>query len=445
MACLKARWAQLLCVGLGAVGASACSEDQQLFVTTPWSEGLTQLLVVTNADDSPRPGELQLLGPGAPIALKVRAEETVKLHVWLLPESLDGVVLEGCGVTLGGEGEAVPGKAVLEAYVAGPLEFESTERIDFEAIPLADRPPFDLHFARCAPSKEQCRRSQVTRTQSRGFPDFDFRGLAAVDDDVAFLALGPPSGLLGFHLFRFAQGEFTPLETGGLGSKVRNLCFDGERVWGGSLENVRFGYALDGTLTTTAAGDERRPLLACGDGQVLEYGPGGLRGWRGPEVPPLDENVLDVVLLPDRQAWALTSSAIFHLEDATWRTEATFRARERWTGLGGNADQLLSVSVQGGILERRGPHAWENAGKPWSDRQLYDVGSVAGGRALISGQDGLMALRREAVICEVDPVTNSNLEVLSASPSGRVVWIGADDNNSVEGDDPVLVRVEVPE
>lgn len=433
-------WPWLLMAALG----SACTEDA--YFSAVWPKDLIQVLLVTDEADQPLPLPVQVFAPRAPIALEVPEGQQVKLHLWLLPPVFEGQELSRCQLELGGPGELVPERAVLDSYIAGPFQAGIDQAPSFSQIPPEARPPFDLHFSGCAPSQELCREAVVTPFLNRGFADHDLQPLVAIDDQLAFYGLDPEDLKVGFSVFRFEDGSSQRLTTPpGFESVASSLCFDGVQVHGSTLIGQRFTYELDGTLSSTQAGSPAHPNLSCAEGLLLEWGT-GLRTARGPEIAPLEGvRVLDVLLRSPTDLTVLTSSAIFHFNGQTWAKEADLVPMEGWRGIGGDPDQTVAVAINGNVLLRDPVRrSWSSLGNPWLQRKLYDAVGLGSGRLLIAGQDGLLAIRRNGVFCELERVSPNNLEHLALAPSGRTLYVGPNHNSSIAGDDTPLLVVTLP-
>lgn len=424
--------------------SSACTEDA--YFAAIWPEDLIQVLLVTDQADQPLTLPVQVFRPRAPIALEVPEGQRVKLHLWLLPPFFEGQDLSRCQLELGGEGERVPERAVIDSFVAGPFTAGVDRAPSFGQLPTEARPPFDLHFSGCVPSQELCRQATLTPYPNSGFPDHDLRPVVAIDDRRAFYGLDPEDLKVGFTLFRFQDGAAERLVTPpGFESVANSLCFDGAQVHGSTFIGQRFTYELDGTLSSTQAGSPDHPNLSCADGLLIEWGH-GLRTARGPEIAPLEGvKVVDVLLRSPTDLTVLTSSAIFHSDGQSWVKERELVPEEGWRGIGGDPDQTVAVAINGNVL-LRDPlrRSWSSLGNPWLQRKLYDAVGLGSGRLLIAGQDGLLAIRRNGVFCELERVSPNNLENLALAPSGSTLYVGPNHNSSIVGDDTPLLKVTLP-
>ena len=427
-----------------ALLSSACTEDA--FFSANWPNDLIQVLLVTDEADVPLALPVQVFSPGAPIALEVPEGQRVKLHVWLLPLVFEGAPLLGFQLELKGEGERLPDRAVVDSYVAGPFTAGVDGPPSFGLLPPEARPDFELHFSACVPSQEICRRARVTPYSTSGFPDHALRPVLAVDDDLAFFGLKPEDERLGFHLFRFERGAIRPLATPeGFESVASSLCFDGSQVRGSTMIGQRFSYDVDGTLSSTEAGSSERPHLACMDGLIVEWG-AGLRTFRGPEIAPLGEEnkVVEVVLRSPTDLTVLTSSAIFHSDGSAWVKETELVPMEKWHGIGGDPDQMVAVAENGNVLLRNPTRGtWSSLGNPWLSRRLFDAEGLGSGSLLISGQDALLAIRRNGVFCELERPSPNNFKYVSVAPSRRTLFVAPDENSSISGDDAPLIVVDL--
>jgi hypothetical protein len=437
---------------------SSCGGDVLVRVDISWPEDQVAVLLVTKADGSVLEGPRILETTGL-TKIDVAGELDFRVHVvTFLTKENGGPDIEGCGLTVRGEGQRLI-DYFTGYYVSEELSSEESRDLALSPAPIAESMTLGLSFDQksCA-TAYPCELVQVQQI-SAGFTNTLAPFVEAIDRTraVAVLQISPeePVHVLlidGPSSDRIAEVSDYGVVTGLAYDHRGEIFLTTEAGWVLTL-------ALDGTITSTLSrGGIARSLgvAAAGDGTVALYGDIGIDVIDGDltqaEAAKIESTTLDVMRLAfdsKSRALALANAALNFFDGESWVVERENQAVvfEDFFALAIGEDQALVAGKDEDVFRRN------EAMGTWSQVQPHDVlspvnlrgaAALGGDTFMVAGDAGYVGIYRNGVWCQVPTGVTNAIDALSITEDGRVAY--AVGRPSVQTQNrPLLIRLQLAE
>lgn len=432
------------------VGLASCT-SAPLFTAAPWKEEDWVVVAVTDHDRLPVATEPRLLQPGQPLAFDVPEDQAVQVEAWaFLAEEAGGPRLGTCGTIYGGQGRRLRDPIGSWSSALGPPD--GATGINLQVTTDEGLLRLDVREA-CV--RTACEGLIVERI-SAPFADRKLEQLVVLDENRVIVSSDLNDDAGGFDVWAVDGKDWRRLDGGAaLTTPPAHLVLDPERgVVVGSLQGGQ-DFEIDpqtGRIQLTGTSTPGLLRSAFGGGRWVRYGAAGLEVRRGPNLPPLGDNVLSITMPGlNRIAFSSSTATYFYAGGPSFRRERIADDREKWNIAAGD-DEILAFAGTGSKVLIRDPanELWNGLSRPFgTGSAIRGMVPIGGARLLVAGETGLLGIldqkRGSDGVCLVTPPpVTADLLGLVLSPSGRVAYATTNELDSVEGDSPQLLRISVP-
>lgn len=427
------RRASLLAAALAA--SLACGErgPEQVYVDAPWPASHTVVVVRVDATGEAT-GEPRILAPGAAVEWTLE-DETTRLRVLTFA---DGADVTRCGATRD-TGRARLPSADAEYLVAS---LNGAPRV----LEADDASPA-LYFATCDPptTAVDCPTYDVIRYDATAAPDRNLSGLATSDEGI-LVSLAGRADEGQSHLLKRDGDDLVPVPSDPLFGPdgLRDLVMAEGRIFTANGNGV---FEIDAFGRATKLGDAHpavEGVLAADAETIAAFGPGGLEPITG-DLPAITDPVEYAWSVGDPRSagtvYAIVDYGILKLRGGEWVVDDRF-GQESWQVLGGDAEVVAAGNQTGEVQIRRGPEDWQSLGvPPGNGSRIRVVQALGGGRIMVGGNDGLLAVWDGQGWCEVPPFVVSPIDDIIVV--GGSIYVASRHIESVVGDAGAVFRLLV--
>lgn len=436
----------------------ACGGDKLVRVDVTWPEDQVAVLVVTGPDGSP-------LGPGPRILettgltkLDVETELDFRVHVvTFAKEENGGPDLDGCGLTIRGEGQR------LLEYISGyyTANVDGGESADVQLATTAIDTAASLGLSYVEKTCAVGYPCELVRTQTinQSFTGTFAQLVEAIDRDRAValmqIAEGQPVHLMlidGTRAERIAE-----ISDYGVGTSIA-YDYDGQ-VWVTTESGWVLSYALDGALTSTLSqGGIDRPLkvVASADKTVAIYGDNGVDVLVPGNMSPAQIDALEASdqldveymhIFTSTRALAVANAGLHYFDGSAWTLErenapVTFEEFSAITiddevaYVAGKNEDVYRRNETDGTWSKVQPH---DSPAPASLRGVVNLGD---GAFMVAGDAGYIGIHQNGVWCTVNTGTTNALDDLAITRDRRTAYVVGRASVQTQNK-PVLMRLDL--
>lgn len=438
------------CFGMG------CSAEPHVFIKRVWPENQVALVIVSNVDNAPLDRNPRLISGGNATRLSFSANVQLRVHVrTYLPVSEGGPDFDRCGLRFGGSGGRVGGEQA--SWVSDVLSMYGDTSVELKPATGAARADFDLRFVSCDPSAYACDAIRVTRLPSP-YRDVGLRAVAAVGDDLAFIAVGQVGTASSSVIGRLDHGAVTTLPGfEGLG-EAKALAWDhGEHIYVTTDSKLVLRMDLAGRIDSQQRlTPGHRAVAAAADGTVISYGESGLKAIAGDlplaeaaRIASLSGDVPMLGLSRHDRIIAINAGYFTYFDGQIWKQEREIRPSSFETFFGLAVDPMIAAAVgRFGIVVMRSETdgSWPRVALPAAAMgwHMNAVRGVGPGRFMAGGQYGFLGLWHGQGWCTIPTMTLHRFESIDLAPSGRVAYAVAREDGLRDAQGPPVLRLDLP-
>lgn len=407
-----------------AVFVASCSSEPVL-IAPPWDGDRQVALFLVDDDLRTVDGPRVVLSDEA---ASFSFDESVGRRVLALayPSVADGFYdLTKCGVVETTEASQTIVSA-QQAWLSSPVRDDGT----FDFSPSDVRR--SLGLVRCDP--DPCPSVQ-TEIWPVGLVGGGARGVAVLDDGDVVVAITDREKENSW-LVRMRDGEDVwRIELDG--AVARSVAWDGDRTLYTFVDAVLTAFDLDGNpATPLRAVPVGNRVASDGRGNLAAATADGLLSLNG-TWPDVDGSFEQLTLVPGA-GLAFGALGVWRFDGATWSLDLPDVPYNR---LAGDETVLLAFNEVGGFIAYRDAE-WRELDLPETYVRMAAGTGRGGGRLVLAGDDGKVALETPKGWCALEPQVGQRFVYAVATEGGRVVTLGAELRNT-PNEDPVVMRIRI--